>query len=374
MDIATILTAMASSGIISIGAARWLTQQLIDHRLAKDLRTYQLDLDERLAKSKSELDGKLQTDLKTYQAVLDRNLALSKAELDSRLSTAKSELDASLRRSVEEYLGDKTAERQYRFDALKRLYTAIGPLRFQLARACDEFTARIARIGTGKQPYATSLKDYFGRSTLFRLLKLFAITELIERQIADADFSVDPSTVNLLRFKHQAFMCLSSSDVSLDHPNARWTEQIEHVFFDTLSIVSAAMIVVDPAGKQDRVMRFDEFNMFVEKEEQLVKIQPFPKMFEDFTFHSKPILWVRFVTLAQLCNTFLATEGPRVGIAPESYDCPKMLLVTTDDFIKDNHNRYCEMVKTIVSPIRNREGNANLERVSSVIGNLESSL
>jgi hypothetical protein len=353
MDIATILTAIGSSGILSIGVARWLTQRLIDHRLTKDLKTYQLDLDERLAESKTELDRKLQTDLKTYQAALDGNLALSKAELDSRVSTAKSELDASLRRSVEEYLGDKTAERQYRFDARKRLYTAIGPLRFQLARACDEFTARIDRIGTGKQPYATSLAGYFGRSTLFRLLRLFAITELIERQIADADFSVDPSTVNLLRFKHQAFMCLSSSTVVLNHPNAQWTSQIEHVFFDTLSIVSAALIFVEPAGKQDRVMRFDEFSMFVEEASKLERIHPFPRLFEDFTVDSKPILWVRLVTLAQLCNTFLATEGPPVGITPESYDCSKMLLATTDKFINDNHQRYCEMVKTIIAPIQN---------------------
>src|SRR5437660_1050313 len=110
MDISTVLTAMVSSGLLSVGAARWLTQRLIDHRLTKDLKTYQADLDERLAKSKAELDGKLQTDLKTYQATLDGNLAFSKAELDSRLSTAKSELEASLRRGVEEYLGDKTAE------------------------------------------------------------------------------------------------------------------------------------------------------------------------------------------------------------------------------------------------------------------------
>jgi len=40
-------------------------------------------------------------------------------------------------------------------------------------------------------------------------------------------------------------------------------------------------------------------------------------MFEDFTFDAKPILWVRLVALAELCNTFLATEGTRVGILPE---------------------------------------------------------
>jgi len=44
-----------------------------------------------------------------------------------------------------------------------------------------------------------------------------------------------------------------------------------------------------------------------------------------------------------------------VGIAPESFDCPKMLLATTDEFITDNHARYCEMVKTMVSPILTTE-------------------
>jgi len=251
MDILTVLTAMASSGVLSVGAAKWLTEHLIDHRLAKDLKSYQADLDQRLATSKAELDAKLERDLKTYQATLDTSLANSKAELDGRLSTTKSELEASLRRGVEEYLGERSAERQYKFDALKRLYSAIGPLRFQLAGACNEFVARIDRIGTGKQPYATSLQHYFGRSTLFRLLKMFAITELIDRQIADADFSVDPSTVALLRFRHQSFMCLSSSTVSLDHPNAKWNEQIEHVFYDTLSIVSAALTVNEGNGKPD---------------------------------------------------------------------------------------------------------------------------
>src|SRR5262249_41750353 len=129
------------------------------------------------------------------------------------LAMAKAEVEATLRKGVEEYLGDKAAERQYRLDARKRLYAAIGPLRFQLIVACDDFATRIARIGSGRQPYATSLQGYFGRSTTFRLLRILAVAELIERQIAHADFSVDPSTADLLRFKHEVFRCLSSSTI-----------------------------------------------------------------------------------------------------------------------------------------------------------------
>ena len=99
MDIPTIATAVLSSGVVSLGAARWLTTRLIDHRLAKDLKDYQESLDEKLARSK--------------------------AQLDERLATAKAETDSNLRRQVDEYLGDKAAERQYRLDARKRLYTAV---------------------------------------------------------------------------------------------------------------------------------------------------------------------------------------------------------------------------------------------------------
>src|SRR6266849_3235621 len=208
MDLLTILGALASSGVISIGGAVWLTKRLVDNRLAKDL--------------------------KAYQAEVDQKLAASKAEMDTQLATSKAEVEAMLHRQVEEYLGEKAAERQYRLDARKRLYSAIGPLRFQLIMACSDFASRISRIGTGQQPYATSLKGYFGRSTVFRFLRLFGIAELIERQTAYADFSVDPSMINLLRFKSAAFRCLCSSTISLNHPKANWDEQVEHIFHDTL--------------------------------------------------------------------------------------------------------------------------------------------
>jgi hypothetical protein len=143
-----------------------------------------------------------------HKAAPDERLAASKSELDRQVAAANAQLEATLRKGVEEYLGDKAAERQYRLEARKRLYTAIGPLRFQLVVACSDFAGRVERMATGKQPYATSLKGYFGRSTAFRLLRLFAVAELIERQITYADFSVDPSTVDLLRFKDAAFRCM----------------------------------------------------------------------------------------------------------------------------------------------------------------------
>jgi hypothetical protein len=113
MDTLTVITSLVSSGALSLGAARWLTTHLVDHRLAKDLANHKAALDERLATSKS--------------------------QLDHQLAVANAQLEATLRKGVEEYLSDKAAERQYRLEARKRLYAAIGPLRFQLVVACSDF-------------------------------------------------------------------------------------------------------------------------------------------------------------------------------------------------------------------------------------------
>jgi len=325
MDIATVASAVLSSGVVSLGAARWLTTRLVDHRLAKDL--------------------------KEHQETLDEKLATSKAELDERLATVKAEVEATFRRRVEEYLGDRAAERAYRLDARKRLYSAIGPLRFQLVTACAEFANRIDRIGRGSQPYQTSLQGYFGRSTVFRLLRLFAIAELIERQMTQADFSVDPSTVDLLRFKQAAFRCMSSSTVSLDHPNANWNEQIEHVFHDTLSIIAAAMVVNDDGLKQARTLRFDEFNRLVSDAGWLTTIHPVPRLAENFSANTKPILWVRFVALGQLCSAFVRREGPPIGISPEPFDGAKMLGASTDEYLAAHRDRYRQVLQDVAAAI-----------------------
>jgi hypothetical protein len=325
VDLSTVVTSLVSSGIISIGAARFLTTRLIDHRLTKDLANHKAALDERLATSKS--------------------------QLDRQLAVANTQLEAALHKGVEEYLGDKAADRQYRLDARKRLYAAIGPLRFQLVMACNDFAGRVERMGSGKQPYATSLAGYFGRSTAFRLLRLFGVAELIERQVAYADFSVDPSTVDLLRFKDAAFRCMSSSTIVLNHPKANWNNQVEHVFWDALSMISAAMIVNDGAGTIARVMRFDEFDKFATDPGKVAAIHPIPVLLEGFTVVSKPILWVRFITLAHLCNSFVRREGPALGITADSYDGAVAFRASTDDFVKANCDKYCEMLQRVISPI-----------------------
>src|SRR5260370_7882094 len=145
MDASTVLSSLVSSGIVSLAAARWLTKRFIDHRFKKDL-----------AEHKGEIEAKVGKELADHNAFLN-----------DKLTTAKAELDASLHRSVEEYIGERAAERQYKFEAQKRLYAAIGQLRFQLVVASGDFAAPLQRIAIANPPYPIPLDSSSVRSTTF---------------------------------------------------------------------------------------------------------------------------------------------------------------------------------------------------------------
>ena len=82
MDISTFLTSLAGTGLISVALARWLTERLVEHRLSRALKDHD-------------------------------------AEIQRRFTSYKAELDAKLRIEVEDLLGEKAAERQYRVEAKK---------------------------------------------------------------------------------------------------------------------------------------------------------------------------------------------------------------------------------------------------------------
>lgn len=313
MDILSLLTAMTATGVISVTAAQYLSKRLLDHRLSKDLKDYDAGISERLARHK--------------------------ADLDKLVNDAKAEHEARLKKELEDYLGERSADRSYRAEARKRLYVAVGPLRFQLLVAAAEFANRVSRIGDGKYTYDMSLKDYFGQSTAYRMLRVLAVSELIERQIAYADFAVDPEMRSLLKFKRQAFLALSSHRVSLGHPQEDWNRQDQHIFYDVLGIIASTMITQDGAAAS-RVMRFDEFAEMVNGREGLLRIDPIPRLVSDFTVQDKPILWMRFIALAQLCIGLLETQGSELGLEREAVDIDQSLDATGDAHLREHRPIY----------------------------------
>lgn len=262
---------------------------------------------------------------------------------------ALAELEGRIRQRVDTALGEMAAERQYSFDAKKRLYTAIGPLRFQLLLACRDLAGRIQRRLTSD--YDMSMTGYFGQSTVFRILRPICLAELVERQIAYADFSVDSGAIDLLRFKKAAFAVFSGGSLVEGHPQVDWTDQVQHVFFDHLSRCANAIIVRED-DSQERAMRFHEFEIMMRDPSAMTILAPFPKILKHFDLEQKPLFWVRLVAYGNLCNDFINRTGATIGFQERDYPVQELLLATKDGAICQRIGEYVKRCEDVLqSPL-----------------------
>ena len=312
MDVPSVIAAVASSLGISLPAAAWLSQSLVKQRLDKDL-------------------------------------AIFKADIEAAHKARQAGLDGEIRQRVETVLGERAAERQYAFEAKKRLYTAIGPLRFQLLLACRDLSGRVISRGTaGREGYSTDIAGYYGRSTLFRLLRPLCLGELIERQIAYADFSVDPDAVDLLRFKKSAFKAFSGDALVLHHPRVNWNDQVEHVYVDNVAKCASALITAGSASEQ-RAMRFNEFETALGDAANVARLDPFPCLLAKFSPSSTPLLWLRLVAYGALCNDMINTAGVTVGFERQDYPTRDLLMASQDPVICANVDEYVKRCESLLT-------------------------
>ena len=99
---------------------------------------------------------------------------------------------------------------------------------------------------------------YYGSNTLYRILRPLAICTLIERKMNAADFSVDPKTVELLKFEVGAYRMLANRDPLPYYDKIDWATQSQHVFRDNLRRASTALIKEYPDSGLG-VMDYSEF-------------------------------------------------------------------------------------------------------------------
>ena len=162
---------------------------------------------------------------------------------------------------VDTVLAERAADREYAFEAKKRLYQLIGPLKFQLLLACRDAAHRVEGHGL-KAAYDMSVKGYYGINTIHRILRPIAIAELIEQQVAFADFAVAESAIKLLCFKKSVTQAITGGTVICDHPNVDWNRQSEHLFYATLTEAAHALMSADANGAK-RVYRVSRIRLDV---------------------------------------------------------------------------------------------------------------
>lgn len=273
VDLLALAVSLAGSGVAAWGAVKWFGDKVVDHALER------------------------------------------------RIEAFKSEL--------ERQTGDVAAEREYRFEARKRLAAVIGPLRFQLIQAAVLYNDRIN--GVARFRYTMSLQRYFGRSTLFRLGRLIAVIELIERQMAYLDFSVDDAMAGLMAFRAEVFEALSGGAMAFGHPKADWTRQAQHLFRDEITVIGTAMMTQSPDGVV-RVVRVDEFNAVL-GDGTTGYLEPLAGQIAGLDPTTTPILWLRLVAIAVLCDALVAGEPLRHALRAEAVDIETLVGASADGHV-----------------------------------------
>jgi hypothetical protein len=333
MDWNTVVAAITSSLGVTLAGGYWLARTLVQHELSKSLEQRKAELAQQL-------------DVQKTLAAQDLERLRNALQLEQ--VRFKSELDAEIRKQVESQLGDIAAQRQYEYEARRRLYVAIGPLRFQLLLACRDLVSRIQSLGV-RGHYVLHLDGYYARSTVYRLLKPVALAMLIEEQMTLADFSVDQAAIECLRFRRAVTSILSGGELAADHPKVDWTRQKEHVFADTLLAVVQALIT-RPAGAAARALRFDEFNDAVHTE-GWAAFAPFDQLLNEFQCNTKPILWLRLVAYAYACNALVTRQGAALGFESQPFDTAMLLSRAQDDFINNAMDQMIARIDALDLPM-----------------------
>ena len=271
---------------------------------------------------------------------LNKDLQKNKNELDKSLSEFKSENEALLKKDVELFLKKNDAIIKYQSEAKARLYHAIGPLKFQLLLAARDYKVRVSSVP--RNPYSIDINGNYGRSTIYRIARLLCLSELIERQVAYADFSVDDSAVKLLEFKKSLFLLMSGSKITCHHPKVNWERQEEHIFFDVLSNIGNALIVLDNE-KQAKCMSFSEFTSSLNDINFQNELSPLVNVMTKFDINKTPILWVRLACVAELCNSLISELGTLVGFKHKVLDLEKLIRKSSDAFIQKKADKYVNL-------------------------------
>jgi hypothetical protein len=91
-------------------------------------------------------------------------------------------------------------------------------------------------------------------------------------------------------------------------------------------------------------MRFSEFEKLLDKPEGLEAIEPFPELLNDFSRETKPLLWLRLVAYAAICNKYINTDGLAIGFEQRQLNVSELLRAGNNDEIVtklDLYQRRC---------------------------------
>jgi hypothetical protein len=268
-------------------------------------------------------------------------------------SIASSAVVAALVGALAAYLSQRAlaarnARLTYEFAARKRLYEALGPLRFQLILACKDLLRRVSQHQHSR--WNLDPRDYYGHSFVYRLLRPLAVCVLIERETNYSDFAVDRQAIDLLRFQSAAYRMLVDDDPLPYYQGLDWATQSQHVFRDNLRAAAMRLVSVDAAGRAV-VLDYSRFREECPDPLADPAIAPLARLFRatDVSLAQSPVLWARITGYTFAAQTLLNSQGPALGFGRVDLDVAGMLAATEDSQITEHLDDYPAIFETVVA-------------------------
>ena len=319
-------------GVINLYILR-KNQSVLQTQQAELIKTNQTDL----ANLQAELTRSNQTQLANLQADLtlktQTELDKAKTELSersqARLESLKADLTSKnqediefLRSTLSDQSKERDARRDYEYEARKRLYDQVEPIRFHLHEGLEEAHFRVRSLTRTARDGNLSLEEnwlngpgYYMRSTIYKLFLPVAYFRLLRSRMTFTDFNLDNNVAlqyALLKLYMRSFtddFDFASLKPKLaydpNHRNAQRLRKENPAVYSRQALVLgdleciADLLITREDGKT-RVLQFGEFEMlFEQKKDNDENLQEALNLFLAFTAKSKPVL--ARLLLAQAC-------------------------------------------------------------------------
>jgi hypothetical protein len=246
----------------------------------------------------------------------------------------------------------RKAQRDYEYDAKKKLLTEVQPMLFELSERCDEAFWRIYGIAESEaqgrldkpcQKRRFRLESgYYLPSTIHRLVSPLVLFRMLETGMARFDFSLVPEATAKYRLAKHLYRTWNSGDslascgeaIEYDHEAKHKGEEgyapvvhsLQHVRLGAVD--SLVDLLTVPAGDgTTRCMRYGEFQDRYDAMMAETKVKGHPwsspevaalhravTVFETFSPTTKPVLWRILMTQAVLLHWITLDTDPKKEI------------------------------------------------------------
>lgn len=265
----------------------------------------------------------------TIAAVIAAVAGLAAALLSYLWKRRSDDKLARLNAQLTETQERRKAQRDYEYEARKRLYAELQPLFFQLAEASDNAYWRVhglansAREGrlTGPSSRLRSQSRNYLPSTVYRFMVPLVLLRLCQRRLTVVDLSLEPEIHHqyiLARLYYRSWNAARALTESGSHPIryepyrgkpevlAAYTDlpvtTRQHLNFQQIEQMVESLITEDRPTNLLRCMTYGEFVEAYRDEKSRVRrsCARIVRLFENFHPASKPVLWRILISQAHI--------------------------------------------------------------------------